>query len=319
MTEVRPKSSRSARLQRLALPAVALAALAYLGWASTWIVRQNERGVQLRMGRVVQQLAAGIHFTLPWPLESVRSLATTEVRTMPVGFLLVDREKGLGPRDEEVQWLTGDTNIVELQATVTYTISDPAQYLFGVSEMPDGRSRAFLIRKASEAVLTRLIGAMPIDLILSVGKVELQHSALSEVQTELDTFGLGVHLTSFNIVEVAPPMSVVAAFNDVASAKANRERVITEAHGDAKRSMPRARAKANETLQAARIYATEVTGKARGAASSFAKLAAEAQARPELTRKRLWLESMGRILSKVRSIVVPRGSAADPTRVVLRD
>ncbi|MFT4541908.1 MAG: membrane protease subunit HflK, partial [Planctomycetota bacterium] len=294
VTEQAAKRGGRSPLARLFVPAMIVIALGYLAWASVWIVEQNERGLRLRMGRVVENVPAGIHFTLPWPIESVQTLSTTKVRTMPVGFALVDQQKGLGPRDEEVQWLTGDTNIVELQATVTYTIADLAKYLYGVSEMPGGRSRGFLIRKTSEAVLTSLIGSMPIDHVLSAGKAELQRRAMTDVQILLDEIGLGVLLNNINIVEVAPPMSVVASFNNVASAKARRERMITEAHGDADRSMPRTRAEANDAIQAARIYATELLDDAKGAASSFKKLATEARAQPQITRRRLWLESMGR-------------------------
>jgi len=278
---------------------------AYLAWGSTWTVRQNEAGVQVRFGRVVRTVPAGLHITLPWPLEKIRTVPVTEQRTMPIGFTLVDRAQGLGPRDDEVQWLTGDTNIVELQATVLYTISDPVSYLYGVSPMSDGRSRAFTIRKSCEAALTSLIAEMPIDSVLSIGKAELSRRGLAESQALLDQFELGVSVSSLNVVEVNPPLSVIAAFNDVASAKADRERLITEATGEESRLLPRARARARELEQEAETYASEVTSRARGIADGFAKLAAETEAHPDLIRSRVWHDAMERILPRVQKVVLP--------------
>ena len=178
-------------------------------------------------------------------------------------------------------------------------------YLYGVSPQSDGRTRAFTIRKVCEAVLTRLIAQMPIDQVLSVGKAELARRGLAESQALLDELGLGVRLSSLNVGEVNPPLSVISSFNDVASAKADRERTITEARGEPASALPRARARAREARQEAETYANEITSRARGVADGFQKLAAETAERPDLVRSRAWLDAMERILPRVRKVVLP--------------
>lgn len=293
--------------------------LAWLVQGAIWRVEQNEQGVVLRFGRVSRTVGPGIQFTLPWPVESVRTVPTTEVRIMPVGFTMIEKAQGLPPRSDEVEWLTGDTNIVELQATVLYTVTDPVQYLFGVSSSDEDTSRVFLIRKVTESVLTRLMAGMEIDTILAEGQSVLKRVAATESQLLLDELGLGVSIQGINIVEISPPQSVKEFFNDFASARQDRDRLLLEAQGAAARSMPRARARANELLEQARIYSSEAVAEARGNAESFKSLAEETSSAPELTRRRLWLDTMSRILARADKRVVPPGDTSAPTRVYIEE
>lgn len=303
--------------RRWLTPLLLLTLVVWLVQGAVWRVEQNEQGVVLRLGRVARLLGPGMHFTLPWPLERVEGVPTTELRTMPVGFNMIEKAQGLPPRSDEVEWLTGDTNIVELQATVLYTITDPVEYLYGVSAEQDGTSRLFLIRKVTESVLSRLIAGMTIDSILAEGQSVLKRVAARESQDLLDELGLGVTIQGINLIEISPPQSVKEFFNDYTSARQDRERLKLEAEGSAARSLPRARARANEILEEARTRASEVVSRARGEAERFKGLAAETARAPALTRRRLWLDSMARILATARKRVVPPGTEDAPTRVYL--
>ncbi len=292
------------RLWHLALLLLAACVL-YSCLTGIWIVRQNEQGVVLRFGRAVRTYPAGMHVTLPYPVETLRRVRTTEVRTLPVGFKFRDQIRGIAPSPDERQWLTGDTNIVELQVVIQYRVKSPVDYLFRVADFPDGRHRDFGLVKLVESTLTTLMGKMPVDEALSSGKAYLQEETRQRAQRIADAVHLGLHIASVNIVEVNPPPEVIVAFNDVSSAKADRERIVSEADAYAKNLLPRARAQANRTLQEAEIYRSQQINAAQGAGERFLKLAAEVKTAPAISRRRLWLETMESVLSKADIVVYP--------------
>jgi len=292
------------RRRRLLL-AGCLSGLGLLAWSSVRTVARDEQGVVLRFGRVAAIEPPGIHVGLPWPLERVQRVKSAEVRTMPLGFKFTDNARGVPPAPDEVQWVTGDRNIIELQATVLYTVRDPVEYLFGTGASGAGTLRDFAVRSAGEAVLTALLAAMPIDEVLSSGKTQLQLDAARGVQALADQLHLGLGIRGVNIVEVNPPASVVSAFNDVQSARADRERSISEAAGYSAGALPKARAQADRNLGEAAIYRSNAVESAHGTAESFAKLSQEIAKNAALGRERLWLETVRQILSRGRLVVVP--------------
>lgn len=298
---------------RLASASLALAALAAaLAWSSVWTIDRSQRGVVLRFGALERVVEPGIHFTWPWPVEVLRKVGVGSVESTSVGFKYADQAKKWPPTADEVQWLTGDTNIVELQAVVLFTIADPAVYLFGHGDLEaealelgldPSRSRFLVVRKCAEAVLTELVGGMTVDEVLSSGKTRLAGLALPRIQEGLDRHRLGLRASGINIVEVNPPVAVMSSFNDVASAKSDRERRLSEADGYARRLLPGARASANGAIQKAESERSALRARAAGAAESFRKLAAEAARDPELLRRRLWYETVERVLARTRNVV----------------
>lgn len=288
---------------------VLAATLVYVGFASTWTVRQNEEGVRVRFGRPVGTVAGGLHVTLPYPIERIVRVPTTEVRVVQVGVVLdeeLSRFRDLA--ENEAHWLTGDTNIVELRADVLYTVTDPVAYLYGFAASDEGTTHEGLIRAASESVLTRLLAGTTIESTLATGKIELSRRGLQETQDLLDELHAGLRLSALNIAEVNPPNRVISAFNDVSSAKADRDRLLAEAEGILGTVLPRAQARAREIVQSAHTFANELTSRAEGEAGSFVSLAAEVGKNPQASRERLWLESLERILEVVDERIVPPGS-----------
>ena len=289
------------------LPLLVVALIANAAFTGVWVVQQNEQGVVLRFGRVRSILPAGMHFILPYPLETMRLVRTTEVRTMSVGFSYQEDDL-MDPAavEDEVQWLTGDTNIVEMQTAIQYIIKSPVDYLFRVADFSDGQSREVALRMAAESVLTSLVARMKVDDVLSSGKARIQEESRVSIQELVDAMRLGVQVVSVNIVEDNPPPAVIAAFNDVSSAKADRQRLMSVADGYAKDLLPRARAQANRIRQEAEIYRSEVVNEAHGAAQRFVSLADQVRTSPQVSKERMWLEMVEKTLSRARMIVYPR-------------
>jgi membrane protease subunit HflK len=298
---------RPAFLRRWEKSHTMLAILAVVvGWyvlSGVWVIEQNEQGVVLRFGRVVRTCPAGFQLTFPWPVETVRVVRTTEVRTMPVGFRLRDRTRRIPPLENEVQWLTGDTNIVEIKTVVQYMIKDPVDYLFRVEALDGDTSRDLVVRVLGESALTSLVARMTVDDVLSIGKASLQEDGRRRIQALADEMRLGVQVLSVNIVEANPPPDVIAAFNDVTSAKADRERLLSEADGFVKDLLPKARARADRVVQESEMYRSATVNRAQGAASRFRDLAAEVTESPRVSKRRLWLEALEEALAKAKKVV----------------
>jgi membrane protease subunit HflK len=281
---------------------LAVAALLLIEWALTGIrvIREDEQGVVLRFGRVAQVAPAGLLFTLPWPIDRTIAVRTAEVRTMPVGYKLVDAVRGIPPAPQEAEWITGDTNIINLTLTIKYVISDPVAYLFRVGPV----EADFLVRRASEAVLSKLIATMPVDELLTAGKIRVQEETRRSTQAMLDALGAGLQLVTVNIGEVVPPANVIEAFNDVSTAKTEKAKLINQADGYRKDLLPRARAMANRIVQEAESYRAETVNRARGATAQFLQLLTETRRAPEITETRLYLEALERILPQARKIII---------------
>jgi membrane protease subunit HflK len=189
--------------------------------------------------------------------------------------------------------------------------------LFGAGARADGRSRDFAIRTVAESVLTALLAEMPIDDVLASGKTKLQLDAAERVREMCDELHLGVGIRGVNIVDVNPPASVVSAFNDVQSARADRERSISEAAGYSAGVLPKARAQADRLVREAEGSRAETVESARGIADSFTKLSEEVAKHPELGRRRLWNETAKLILARGRKIVVPPSTSGSKQTVFI--
>ena len=302
MTQAASPTAVWLRRWPLLIVVVLLAAFCFTG---IWTVPQNETGVVTTFGRFSRVAPPGIRLTLPWPIERMERVVTGEIRTMSAGFRILDRRRSLPPTPDMVQWLTGDTNIVEIQTEMQYLVIDPVKYLYEVAEFPDQR-RDFVLRRLAESALTEVVARMTVDDVLSVGKARLQAVGMREIQRMADEIGLGVQIQSVNIVEVNPPPEVIRAFNDVSSAAADKERRLSEADGYAKNLLPAARAEANRMRETAEIYRSETIAAARGDAESFDLLRERVAAAPEVSKRRIWLEALEKVLSRPKKIVYPR-------------
>jgi membrane protease subunit HflK len=292
---------------RWVLVAVVLAIAAYLG-GGIFTVGADEQAVVRRFGRVTARLGPGIHYRLPWPIAQVNVLKTTTVMKTGVGFQLPDGE---AVSVTGMELMTGDTNIISIAIAIQFVIANPAAYLFEV-EAP-----AALIGRVAESVLTETVIGMPVDEVLTTGRLAIQERVKTGTQTILDRYVSGIQLTSASIMTITLDSAVAQAFQDVASASADRENKINEGRAYANNVVPKARGEAQSLVLAAQSYREQRVAEAVGNTSRFLELLAEYAKAPEVTRSRLYLEAMEKILPKVKKYVVDSEQGRQPVNLRL--
>jgi membrane protease subunit HflK len=292
---------------RWVLAAVALAVVGYLG-TGVFTVAADEQAVVRRFGRVSARLGPGIHYRLPWPIDRVDVLRTTTVMKTGVGFQLPDGES---TSVTGMEILTGDTNIISIAIAIQFVIANPAAYLVEM-ETP-----AALIGRVAESVLTETVVGMPVDDVLTTGRLAVQERVKAGTQAILDRYVSGIQLTSASIMTITLDSAVAQAFQDVASASADRENKINEARTYANTVLPKARGEAQSLVLAAQSYREQRVAEAVGNTTRFLELLAEYSKAPEITRSRLYLESMEKILPKVKKYVVDSEQGRQPINLRL--
>jgi membrane protease subunit HflK len=288
-----------------------IVAVGLLLWAATgvYIVAPDERGVVLRFGKVVRETESGPHYRLPWPIEQVLKPSVTSIRKEEIGFRTI--EAGSPARYQEVVdealMLTGDENIVKLEFIVQYKVRPDAEgtsaFLFNIRD-PQGTLRAI-----AEAAMREVIGRTNIDGALTEGKEEIQVAAQKELQRVLDHYAAGIEVVTVQLQDVDPPDQVSEAFKDVISAQQDKERLINEAYGYANDAVPKARGEAAQLVNEAEGHREGTVREASGAAQRFVALQTEYAKAPEVTRRRLYLETMEAILPQVDKIVLDEAAA----------
>jgi membrane protease subunit HflK len=286
-------------------PLIVLPVLLLL-WALTgvYIVRPDEQGVVLRFGRAVRLTGPGPHWHLPWPIETVLKPSVTQVLKEEVGFRTIDP----GPParyqdvDQEALMLTGDENIVKLLFIVQYRVhprpDGVTDYLFNVRDPRE------TVRAGAEASMREVIGRSGIDSVLTEEKERVQQEAQAELQAILDHYDVGIEVLTVKLQDVDPPDQVSDAFKDVISAQQDRERMINEALGYANDVLPKARGQAAQIINEAEGYREAKVREAAGAAARFNALYDEYTKAKEVTRRRLYLETLEEILPKANKIVL---------------
>jgi modulator of FtsH protease HflK len=273
---------------------VALLALAaaYLG-SGFYTVGTDERGVVRRFGTVAEHVGPGMHYRLPWPIDRVDVLKTTSVMKTGVGFALPDNASG-SQYATGMELLTGDTNILSIALVLQYIVGNPADFLFRV-EAPQA-----LVDTVAQAVLTEAVAAKPIDEVLTTGRVAMQDKVKTRTQEILDRYQSGIQITSASIMAMTLDRSVAEAFQDVADAVADRDKLQNEARAYQNDQIPKARGEARTVISEAEAYRQQRIAEAVGETDRFLALLKEYEKAPEITRSRLYLEAMEKILPKVK-------------------
>lgn len=288
-----PRLLRDGRAYLLPLVLVVVAG-AYLA-SGFYVVAADERAVVRRFGDVSARVGPGMHYRLPWPIDQVDVVRTTSVMKVGVGFALptADAEAPSG-----VEFLTGDTNILNVALVLQYVIRDPAEFLFDIED-----PRAF-VEAVAEGALTETILGMPIDEVLTRGRVAVQERVKVKTQELLDLRRSGIAIISASIMTMTLDKSVAKAFQDVADAMADREKMINEARAYQSNLIPKARGEARTRQGEAEAYKRQRIAESVGEASRFLALQKEYEKAPDVTRTRLYLEAMERILPKVQLYVI---------------
>jgi membrane protease subunit HflK len=284
--------------RKLAIGALAVVALLWLA-SGFYVVGPGERGVVLLFGRVIAETDPGLRYRLPSPMQSNHVVDVSTVRRAEVGFRSERGSNRSVPGESHM--LTGDENIVDVQLFVQYLVREPAKFLFRA------RQPEMALHSSAEVALRAAVGQNSIDYTMTEGRVDVQDRVKKQLQGLLDLYGTGLLATEVRLLVVDPPKEVKEAFHDVVRAWEDRERLIKEAEGYAAGVVPKARGEAVQMLREAEAYREQRLIRARGDADRFARIHQEYQKAEAVTRDRLYLEMVDRVLPKTRTVVLDRG------------
>jgi membrane protease subunit HflK len=249
----------------------------------------------------------GPHYKLPSPIERVDKPKIKQAWRIEIGFETISPCPPARYRfhPEESLMLTGDEQIIDAQIIVQYEIKDPADYLFNVRglEGPQGT-----IKDAAEVALRQVVGQRPIDDVLIKEKLQVEIDISTLLQEIVDGYESGIRIKEVKLQTVQPPKEVASAFSDVVSAKEDKEKLIQEAEGYKEDLIPKARGEARSMVLAAEAYKQEKVTRAQGDVEKFLAVLAEYEKAKEVTRKRLYLEAMEKVLPGIRKFIVDSGT-----------
>ncbi|MHA1518535.1 MAG: FtsH protease activity modulator HflK [Alphaproteobacteria bacterium] len=274
-------------------------------FAFTVRVNTDEVGIVLRFGEYVRQLQPGLHFRLPYPIEEVELPKFTRLNRIEIGMRgSSDRGATRAVRDvpEESLMLTGDENIVDIDFVVVWKINNAPDYLFNIQN-PEGT-----VKDVSESSMREIVGQSDIEPILTAARAETEANVQQLIQRILDGYGAGIEIVQVQLQKVDPPAQVIDAFRDVQAARADEERLQNEAQAYANRVVPEARGEAERILQSAQGYRDRVIAEAKGEADRFEKVLQQYQKAPDVTRKRIFIETMQEVLSNTDKIIIDENS-----------
>ena len=266
-------------------------------------VEPDEEGLVKRFGDVVRTVEPGPHLKIPF-IESVVTPKVQKLHRIQVGFRTNARGRAqIVP--QEALMLTGDMNILSVEFIVQYKISQAKDYLFNVADIEE------TIRKSAEAAMREIIGKNKIDEALTVGKAAIQQSTQELLQTIVDEYQGGVQIATVQLLDVNPPQKVAKFFKDVASAKEEREQLINQAHGYRNDIIPKAKGQAAQDINESKGYAQARIARAEGEANHFLQTLAEYKKAKNVIGKRLYIETMEHVLSRVDKIILDSKSAGN--------
>ena len=280
-----------------------------IAWLLTgiYIVRIDQQAVVTRFGAVVDpRVMPGIHVALPWPIDRVTTLKVQQLQRLVVGGELADAVTGRA-QPLQSQFLTGDQNIISMRVVVQYSVGVPTDYLFRTQDV------ARSVGAAVETALAERIAGRNVDAVLTTEKQNVQEEVRAEAQRILNEYRAGVILSTVNMESVVPPPEAADAFRDVASARADSSRIVSEAQGYANDEIPKARGEARQMLEQAQAYKETKINMAQGDAVRFTEVAAEYSKATEVNGRRLYLETMEQILPKIKKLIVDKNGNLDLT------
>lgn len=271
--------------------------------SGVYIVQPDEQGIVRRFGKAVRATQPGPHYHLPQPIEKVDKVKVKKVRRLEIGF----RTYRPGPPaqytflPEESLMLTGDEQIIDAQIIVQYKINDPKKFLFNVRGLEAERGA---LRDASEVSLRQVVGQRPIDDVLIAEKLQVEIDIRELLQRIIERYDSGIKIIEVKLQTVRPPKEVARAFSDVVSAKEDKERLIKEADGYREDLLPKARGLAQKIIREAEAYKSQRVKRSQGDADRFLSVLKEYKKAKDVTRKRLYLETMEQILPNIRKFVI---------------
>ena len=286
------------------LPTAALAlALMWAGWG-VYFVAPDEEAVVRVLGRAkVTPAGPGLHWNWPRPAGRVDKLKVREAKRLTLGFAPPDRVLGGDFGPAEARWLTGDRNVVHVRLVILYSIHDPLAHSLRFADVEA------LLQASGRSALLEVIAGMSVDELLTTGKVAVQQNVQAASHELFDRFGTGATVLSVSLEGVSPPSPVREAFNDVASAREDRDRLIREAESYRNEVVPVARGEARSRVAQAEGFRTAEVDRATGEADRFRSVATADQSARDEIRTRMYLETMERVLPRMRKTILEPGQS----------
>ena len=282
---------------------LAVVVVVILYW-SFYQVEPDEVGVVLRFGVHVESTSPGLHFKLPFGIETVQTVPVQRQLSAEFGFRTLPPNTRLAREQlialsEESNMLTGDLNAAVVEWVVQYQIVDPVAFLFKV------RNAEETFRDMSEAVMREAVGDRTVNEVITIGRQEVSTVVLEQLQKLNDLYETGIRVEQVVLQDVTPPDPVQPAFNEVNQAEQEKSQLISQAQSEYNKVVPRARGEAQQTILAAEGYALDRVNRAQGEAARFVALYGEYRKAPEVTRRRIYLETVRDIMPKVgRKIII---------------
>lgn len=280
--------------------ALSLVALIGINTAFYTIPAESE-GIVLRFGRYIDKVASGLHGKLPFGIDEVIEVPTQRQQKLEFGFFT----EGFSNPDQagtepvlEKSMVTGDLNSALVEWIVQYRITNPEKFLFDV------RDPGLTLRDISESVMREVVGDRTVDEIITIGRQEIEESALRRMRELADLYNLGVSINQVQLKNVNPPLPVQSSFNEVNRAQQDRENVINIANGEYNKAVPKARGEADQAVRAAEGYRFKRINQAEGDVAAFNQVLQQYLKAPEVTRTRIYLETLGDVLPQSRQQII---------------
>lgn len=289
---------RLGRMGGIGLGAILSVIIGLWLFSGFYIVKQAENGVVLQFGKFQEITTPGLNWHYPFPIERVNKINVQNVFSMEVGYRTNDRTGRARHVPQEALMLTEDENIVDIEFAVQYRISDAAAYWFNV-EQPE-----VTIAQATESAIREIVGKSTLDYVITDGRVDVANRTQQLLQKILDRYDTGIFITTTKMQKAQPPEQVKAAFDDAVKAREDEQRFRNEAEAYANDILPRARGKAARLVQEGEGYKASVIARADGDTRRYIQIAREYAKAPDITRERLYLETMEAVLSNTTKIFI---------------
>ncbi|MDQ6626222.1 MAG: FtsH protease activity modulator HflK [Verrucomicrobiota bacterium] len=273
----------------------------FLLWTSFYTVAAESEGVVLRFGKYLTTVEPGLHFKLPLGIDEVTVLPTRRQLKLEFGFFTrgyTDPTQASPHQIEEKSMVTGDLNAVLVEWVVQYRIADARQYLFDV------RNPGQTLRDLSEAAMREMVGDRTVDETITIGRQDIEVAVLTRLQELAKLYQLGLRIDQVQLKNVNPPAEVQASFNEVNRAQQDRENAINVANGDYNQAVPKARGEADQAIRGAEGYQFKRVNEAEGDVASFSAMLEQYTKAPEITRTRLYFETMGEVIPQMGQKII---------------
>lgn len=270
-------------------------------WMSVFTIPAESEGIVLRFGEYIKKVPPGLHFKFPFGIDIVIAVPTQRQQKLEFGFATPGYtnpdQTGADPAKEK-SMVTGDLNSALVEWIVQYRILDPENYLFAVRE--PGQT----LRDLSEATMREIVGDRTVDEIITIGRQEIEDTVLDRMRELAKRYHLGVSINQVQLKNVNPPEPVQSSFNEVNRAQQDRENYINLANGEYNKAVPRARGTADQKIRAAEGYRFTRINEAEGDAAAFSNVLEQYVKAPDVTRTRIYLETLGRVLPQARQQII---------------